>query len=213
MPRPPLSELAPMSNVDLSAVAKDMQNEILGLFEELIRLSSRDEFRRRLMTAVDFPSDDIPTFLALNQLSLHGALRPTVLAERLETGRPNVTKIVRRLESLGLVVRLADPDDDRGILVALAQRGREIAERLLTLEQQGIDSILAEWPASDILAFRRLLSRYVGSARPLLEDNDAPPSATARRGAPAASGASRDSEDASASMVSITREAPTLTRL
>lgn len=164
MPRPPHDALARHDDLDLSAVAAADPSGLVGLVERLIRAANSDAFRRGLMAAVDFPSQDIPTFLALNQLALHGALRPTVLAERLETGRPNVTKIVQRLEGLGLVVRTAAPADDRGVLVVLTAAGRAMAERVVALHHQVVAAIAADWPAQDRETFRRLLARYVDVA-------------------------------------------------
>ncbi|MCV2394292.1 MarR family transcriptional regulator [Actinotalea sp. M2MS4P-6] len=164
MPRPPDDALARPDDVDLSAVAGADPDGLVGLVERLIRVANSDAYRRGLMTAVDFPSTDIPTFLALNQLALHGALRPTVLAERLETGRPNVTKIVQRLEALGLVVRLAAPADSRGVLVALTAEGRAIAERVVEIDERVVAGASAAWSADEVEAFRQLLARYVAGA-------------------------------------------------
>jgi DNA-binding MarR family transcriptional regulator len=162
MPRPPSDALAGIHEVDLGAVATPARDRLLMLMEQAIRTANGTGFRRRLMQDADFPSSDIPTFLALNQLSLHGALRPTDLAERLETGRANVSKIVARLQVMGLVVRVADPGDQRGVLVALTAAGRRIAERVVELQDADIADATAAWPAADVARFEELLERFLG---------------------------------------------------
>lgn len=165
MPRPPRAQLVPLEAVDLAPVAGAEPSSLLARLEDLIRVSNSDELRLRLMSAIDFPSADIPTFLAVNQLSLHGALRPTDLAERLETGRPNTTKIVQRLEALGLVARCAAPEDGRAVLVALTPAGREVAARLTAAQRASIDAATQGWTTPEREAFGELVARFVAGAR------------------------------------------------
>ncbi|MFB7251137.1 MarR family winged helix-turn-helix transcriptional regulator [Microbacterium sp. NPDC056234] len=89
------------------------------------------------------------------------ALRPTDLAERLETGRPNATKIVERLQDEGLALRLADPDDAHGVIVALSDAGREVAQRLLHTHEAWIARLSTEWAPEDVPALVRLLSQLI----------------------------------------------------
>ncbi|MFI8632329.1 MarR family winged helix-turn-helix transcriptional regulator [Microbacterium sp. NPDC077663] len=161
VPRPPQQVLVPRSSVDSSAVLPEEREPLLELFERLIRVANSEAARRALIEAARFPSSEISSFLVFNQVALHGALRPTDLAERLETGRPNVTKIVKRLETLGLAVRVADPSDERGVLVALSDYGRVIASRLVDIERHWIGVALAGWDPTDITRFTAMLSRFV----------------------------------------------------
>ncbi|GLI27114.1 hypothetical protein ARHIZOSPH14_13560 [Agromyces rhizosphaerae] len=161
MPRPPATQLAHVDAVDLSPVASADPDDLLGILERMIRQANSSRLRRGLMTEVGFPIDDIPTFLALNQLSLHGAMRPTDLAEGLETGRANVTKIVARLVGVGLVERVADPADQRGVILALTAPGRELAARVVAAQERTITETTADWPAADVDAFRALTRRWV----------------------------------------------------
>ncbi|QXT63476.1 MarR family winged helix-turn-helix transcriptional regulator [Tessaracoccus palaemonis] len=161
MPRPSPSVLVPASDVDASPVLKATREPLLDLFERLIRVANSDVARRELMNTVGFPGADVPTFLAVNQLALHGALRPTDLAERLETGRPNLTKIVQRLESLGLAARVADPSDERGVLVALTDEGRRIAKRVIRTEREWVTATLVGWEDEEVSTFTQLLAKFV----------------------------------------------------
>lgn len=161
MPRPADDDLAPLDEIDRSAVPTANPDSVLGLLEQLLRAANSDESRLRIMTAARFPSTDIPTFLAVNQLALHGALRPTDLSERLETGRPNTTKIIQRLERLNLVARTAHPEDERGVLVVLTALGRETAERIINQEQQWLSRVVLDWTPDELDCFRRQLTRFL----------------------------------------------------
>lgn len=161
MPRPPIGDLAAAHEIDTSSLLQDGRDDLLVLLERMIRIANSDEFRRRLMVASAFPTTDVPTFLAVNQLALHGALRPTDLAQRLETGRPNVTKIVQRLEQAGLVVRAADPEDDRGVLVALSSQGRETANTVLAQERRWLTAAVASWKPDEVEGMKKVLDRFL----------------------------------------------------
>ena len=87
--------------------------------------------------------------LADNEALLHlekegSLLRMSEIAQRLILSRGGTTKVVDRLEEMGLVERRADPDDRRATIVSITDAGRNArAEARLV-----IDSILEEmWAA------------------------------------------------------------------
>ena len=51
------------------------------------------------------------------------------MGERLQVHPTSVTSIVRRLESAGLVVRRAHPEDGRAVLAEITHEGRELVEQ------------------------------------------------------------------------------------
>src|ERR671914_784632 len=55
---------------------------------------------------------------ALVTIESHGPLTPSELAEREQVKRPTITRVVAKLEELGLVTRTQDPDDGRAWLVS-----------------------------------------------------------------------------------------------
>jgi DNA-binding MarR family transcriptional regulator len=69
---------------------------------------------------------------ALVSVDVHGPLTPSELAERERIKRPTATRIVSRLEELGLVSRTPDPSDGRAWLVASTPAGRDLLRRLRT---------------------------------------------------------------------------------
>lgn len=60
---------------------------------------------------------------ALVAVEAAGPIRMTDLAVREGVAAPTMTRIVAALEDLGLVTRMADPEDGRSSLVELAPRG------------------------------------------------------------------------------------------
>ncbi len=69
---------------------------------------------------------------ALATVDLHGPLTPSELAAREHVKRPTATRIVAKLEQLGLVTRTADPSDGRACLVATTTSGGALLRRLRT---------------------------------------------------------------------------------
>lgn len=75
--------------------------------------------------------------VALQALAAAGEALPlTQLAERLSCVKSNVTQLVDRLESDGLVVREADPGDRRTRLAVLTAAGRKACKEGTRVEQE-----------------------------------------------------------------------------
>jgi DNA-binding MarR family transcriptional regulator len=66
--------------------------------------------------------------LMLLSFSSTGSLPITKVGERLMVHPTGITKLVDKLEQQGLVQRIANPDDRRGILAEITPEGRERAE-------------------------------------------------------------------------------------
>ncbi|MEV0381655.1 MarR family transcriptional regulator [Nonomuraea sp. NPDC050643] len=146
-------------DADLSPViAPDLLDPRVSL-SSIIHWADSHAVRLDLMTAVEFPVNDVPMFLVVNQLSYRGAMRPSDLALALGTGRANLTKIAHRLTDAGLIVRVPEPSDERGVLLALTPLGREIGERIMERVQRNVESALADWSDEDVTTLRRLLAR------------------------------------------------------
>src|SRR4051812_28632997 len=69
---------------------------------------------------------------ALATIERHGPITPSELAARERVQRPTATKLVGKLEALGLVVRAADPLDGRSSLIATTEDGRALLRELRT---------------------------------------------------------------------------------
>jgi DNA-binding MarR family transcriptional regulator len=67
---------------------------------------------------------------ALATVDRHGPLTPSELAARERVQRPTATRLVARLEELGLVQRAADPLDRRSSLLSVTPEGRALLDEL-----------------------------------------------------------------------------------
>jgi DNA-binding MarR family transcriptional regulator len=86
------------------------------------------------------------TISALASIDRHGPLTPSELAAHERVQRPTVTRVLARLEELGLIERAPDPADRRSSLISTSAEGRALlrgqrsrkdlylARRLATLE-------------------------------------------------------------------------------
>ena len=69
---------------------------------------------------------------ALATVWRHGPLTPSELAARERIQRPTATRVLARLEELGLIVRTPDPHDRRSSLVAATAEGQALLDELRT---------------------------------------------------------------------------------
>lgn len=163
MPRPGPERLTPADEVDCSPLVSDDPLDLLVNLESMVRWADSARMRRELMAAIEFPIDDVAAFLTLNQLVYRGATRPTDIADALGIGRPNVSRIAGRLVAEGLIVRVADPQDERGILLALSAEGRVYAERIHAIAVGRVQAALSSWTAADAKTLSALFARFAAS--------------------------------------------------
>src|SRR6478609_5949660 len=98
------------------------RSELLANLSALILLWESPSLQGQILAKTG-ESLDQPSHQTLRHLLAWGAMRPTSLAEVLNTGASYVSKIVRRLEDDGLVRRTTDPTDRRATLVSLTPSG------------------------------------------------------------------------------------------
>ena len=86
---------------------------------------------------------------ALTSLQLHGALTPRELADVERVQPPTMTKIVGKLEDLGLVARTPHPTDGRQVILAPTERGRAVFAQFERARNQWLAGQLAELVPED----------------------------------------------------------------
>jgi DNA-binding MarR family transcriptional regulator len=67
---------------------------------------------------------------ALATIDTHGPLTPSELAARERVQRPTATRLVARLEELGVLQRAADPTDRRSSLLSVTPEGHALMEEM-----------------------------------------------------------------------------------
>ena len=104
--------------------------------------------------------------MVLLELWQDDGLRGGELAERLGVEPPTITKMLRRLETCGLVERRADQEDARSLRVYLTDKGRALEEPVLGCWERAEQTVLAGMNARDRQTFRRLLDRVKSNLDP-----------------------------------------------
>jgi DNA-binding MarR family transcriptional regulator len=92
---------------------------------------------------------------ALSTIERHGPLTPSELAVRERVQRPTVTRVLARLEEMGLVVRASDPADRRSSLVTVSPAGSELLNVVRTRKDAYLARRLSALGADDRAALDR----------------------------------------------------------
>lgn len=115
----------------------------------------------RLVAVCESNGIDAPSFDVLRALLSSGSpfcLTPAELAREARITTSAVAQRLNRLESRGLVSRQAHPVDKRSTVVALTNRGKEVAERTLPEVHAAEQQILAGLSKDGLDILRRLLN-------------------------------------------------------
>ena len=104
--------------------------------------------------------------MVLVELWQDDGLRGGDLADRLGVEPPTITKMLRRLESCGLVERRSDPEDARSLRVYLTGRGKALEEPVSRCWERAEQTVLSGMNVRDRQTFRRLLDRVKSNLDP-----------------------------------------------
>src|SRR5919206_1180510 len=92
---------------------------------------------------------------ALASIDRHGPITPSELATHERVQRPTATRVLARLEELGLVDRAPDPADRRSSLISASAEGRALLRRQRSRKDQYLARRLAALDADDIATLDR----------------------------------------------------------
>ena len=157
----PVARIEPLGNGNVNATYR----------VHLVGAEHGSTVLQRLNTAVTAPATGAEVD-ALRAVRSHDAVTMTALAGRLGLDRTTVSRVVGRLEELGLVRRTADDADQRRSWVSVAPAGR----RLLTaLDQVSINDYVvatSEWSATERMDLGHQLARLKRDLQRLEFDAD-----------------------------------------
>jgi len=127
-------------------------------------LKAAEAIQERIEAGLSPLGLSLPKFSVLNELA--GAREPdglqlSELAARLSCVRSNITQLIDRLESDGLVKRAADPSDRRGVRASLTATGRERHASGAEVMQGLRMDFAAKVADSDLAAVDRILAALV----------------------------------------------------
>jgi len=128
----------------------------------LARLSVLIEtFEQETLEPFDLMPSDYAVLAALRRAGPPYELAPNQLYTALERSSGGMTKMLKRLESLGLVKRVRDPEDKRSRLVRLTAAGKRVEETAFEAFVSSTHRLLQTASRSDLQsidgALRRLL--------------------------------------------------------
>lgn len=110
----------------------DLDLELLGILGRLVRLGAHLELRlNALAESHGLTRGLIDVLSALRRAGAPYQQSPTELFSTLMVSSGCMTHRLDRLEEEGLVERLRDPEDRRGLLVGLTPKGHALIDRLL----------------------------------------------------------------------------------
>ncbi|WP_067814890.1 MarR family winged helix-turn-helix transcriptional regulator [Nocardia inohanensis] len=145
----------------------DLDLEAMGIIGRLGRLSIVAGRRvEQVFTAHGLQRGEFDVIAALRRSGNPYELNPSVLADTLMLSRAGMTGRLDRLESAGLVRRIADAGDRRAVKVGLTDRGLELIDLVITEHTENETRLLSVLSAQD----RKDLDRI---ARILLADLEA----------------------------------------
>jgi len=107
---------------------------------------------------------------ALSALRVSGPphrLSPTRLGRGLMLSSAGVTSRIDRLERRGLVRRLPDPDDRRGVIVELTDEGARLVDEAVAAVAESDRQLLARLDADEIAQLQALLKKLLASLEPV----------------------------------------------
>jgi DNA-binding MarR family transcriptional regulator len=106
---------------------------------------------------------------ALATIDTHGPLTPSELATRERVQRPTATRLVARLEELGVLQRAADPSDRRSSLLSVTPEGHALMEQMRGRKTAYLARRIEKLDPEE----RAALHRAAGILERLLEDDRA----------------------------------------
>ena len=104
--------------------------------------------------------------MVLIELWEHDGLRGGELAARLGVEPPTVTKMLRRLENCGFVVRRQDPDDARSFQVFLTEEGHALEGPVTLCWDRVEEKTFAALSAEERRIFHELLTKVRAELEP-----------------------------------------------
>jgi DNA-binding MarR family transcriptional regulator len=128
----------------------------------LARLSILIEaFQRESLEPHNLTPNDYAVLAALRRAGPPYELSPSKLYTDLERSSGGMTKMLKRLESLGFVERTPDPEDGRSTLVALTPSGIEVEEKAFKLFLSRTHDLLAPISQAELKEIDQSLSSFL----------------------------------------------------
>ena len=142
-----------MPSDDDLALADDVSSQLI----RLLRLMER----RQAQYQAEHPDAvERATYYLLVHLVKGGPQRAGALAESVHSDPSTISRQVAHLVRLGLVERMADPEDGRATLLTATDEGRRVFEENRRMRIERFAEMLSDWAVDDRRRFAELLGRF-----------------------------------------------------
>ncbi|WP_309065473.1 MarR family winged helix-turn-helix transcriptional regulator [Microbacterium sp.] len=141
------------------AALQELENEFAALFSRVRRMYL--EYAARLA-----PGLSPGAYKVFSLIAASDRIRPSALSERMPADKSQVSRMLRELESNGLIERMPDPDDRRSSLVAATEDGRRRLAEVRADDDRRLRRTLEEWEVDDIRSLARMLHALSAGHRP-----------------------------------------------
>jgi len=126
---------------------------------ELAMLMRRSHAISRQLARTVHPDVDPSASPLLARIAKTPDVRASELAALFGVGRGTMSRQLARLDELGLIERRADPDDSRGQLIRLTERGTRRSEDVRATGRAFLRTALRDWSDEDTALLAAQLAR------------------------------------------------------
>lgn len=134
-----------------------LADDVSGQLTRLLRLMDR----RQAQYLAEHPDAvERSTYYLLVHLVKGGPQRAGALAEAVHSDPSTISRQVAHLVRLGLVERMADPEDGRATLLTATDEGRRVFGENRRMRIERFAEMLSDWSVEDRRKFAELLGRF-----------------------------------------------------
>jgi DNA-binding MarR family transcriptional regulator len=144
-----------------------------GPLKTITRLARLDvllsSFQQNCLAPHGLVMSDFMVLASLRRLGAPYQASPSELYNVLERSSGGMTKMIKRLEAMGLVKRLPDPNDGRSSLVCLTAKGIRMHEKAFHIFVDSSHELLDGLPAKRMKELDRSLQELVSAFENVIE--------------------------------------------
>ncbi len=134
----------------------------VGMFARVIRIAAIiTRSAERWLAPLGLTWESFSMIVTLRRAGEPFQLRPLELLQDSLLSSGAMTNRIDRVEEMGLVVRLRDPNDRRGVIVQLTPRGRALADQAFDLHVENLKALQQTMSKSDRKALTSLLASWL----------------------------------------------------
>lgn len=135
----------------------ELANERNGTYNAIV--STYKVMQRSLTEVLAEEGLTQPQFYALRVIARHGPTPMKTLSDGLSVTAANITGIVDRLESKGLIERTASRKDRRATIICLTSKGRALQEDVAKKYAKFVQKALQKFTTEEQETLRNLLAK------------------------------------------------------